>query len=128
MVFEKLKEIFGRVMPQCDPATITMDSVLATDLGVDSLNMMLLAITVEDEFKISSVFFKSYCVVCDRYMAWCKLELHSVGFSVRCSDHYRKAGYNRTDKSRKTGYLYKDSFYYKTYLCDRSRHAWMGTL
>ena len=29
-----------------------MDSVLATDLGVDSLNMMLLAITVEDEFKI----------------------------------------------------------------------------
>ena len=46
MVFEKLKEIFGRVMPQCDPATITMDSVLATDLGVDSLNMMLLAITV----------------------------------------------------------------------------------
>ena len=52
MVFEKLKEIFGRVMPQCDPATITMDSVLATDLGVDSLNMMLLAITVEDEFKI----------------------------------------------------------------------------
>ena len=52
MVFEKLKEIFGRVMPQCDPSTITMDSVLTTDLGVDSLNMMLLAITVEDEFKI----------------------------------------------------------------------------
>ena len=52
MVFEKLKEIFGRVMPQCDTSTITMDSVLTTDLGVDSLNMMLLAITVEDEFKI----------------------------------------------------------------------------
>ena len=52
MVFEKLKEIFGRVMPQCDPSTITMDSVLTTDLGVDSLNMMLLAINVEDEFKI----------------------------------------------------------------------------
>ena len=68
------------------------------------------------------------CLVLNRCLAWCKLELHSVGFSVRCSDHYRKAGYNRTDKSRKTGYLYKDSFYYKTYLCDRSRHAWMGTL
>ena len=52
MVFEKLKDIFARVMPQCDPSTITMDSVLTTDLGVDSLNMMLLAITVEDEFKI----------------------------------------------------------------------------
>ena len=58
MVFEKLKEIFGRVMPQCDPSTITMDSVLTTDLGVDSLNMMLLAITVEDEFKIR---FSSEC-------------------------------------------------------------------
>ena len=54
MVFEKLKEIFGRVMPQCDPATITMDSVLATDLGVDSLNMMLLAITVEFKIRFSS--------------------------------------------------------------------------
>ena len=52
MVFEKLKDIFARVMPQCDPSTIKMDSVLTTDLGVDSLNMMLLAITVEDEFKI----------------------------------------------------------------------------
>lgn len=52
MVFEKLKDIFARVMPQCDQSTITMDSVLTTDLGVDSLNMMLLAITVEDEFKI----------------------------------------------------------------------------
>ena len=52
MVFDKLKEIFGRVMPQCDTSTIKMDSVLTTDLGIDSLNMMLLAITVEDEFKI----------------------------------------------------------------------------
>ena len=41
---------------------------------------------------------------------------------------YRKAGYNCSDKSRKAGYLYKDSFYYKTCLCDRPRHAWMGTL
>lgn len=68
------------------------------------------------------------CLVLNRCLARCKLELHSVGFSVRCSDHYRKTGYNRTDKSRKAGYLYKDSFYHKTCLCDRSRHAWMGTL
>ena len=52
MVFEKLKEFLEGLCHKCDPATITMDSVLATDLGVDSLNMMLLAITVEDEFKI----------------------------------------------------------------------------
>lgn len=68
------------------------------------------------------------CLVLNRCLAWCKLELHSVGFSVRCSDHYRKASYNCSDKSRKAGYLYKDSFYYKTCLCDRPRHAWMGTL
>lgn len=59
MVFEKLKDIFARVMPQCDPSTITMDSVLTTDLGVDSLNMMLLAITVEDEFKSDSVLMQN---------------------------------------------------------------------
>ena len=52
MVFEKLKEIFGRVMPQCDTSTITMDSVLTTDLGVDSLNMLLLSISVEERFGI----------------------------------------------------------------------------
>lgn len=52
MIFDKLKEIFGRVMPQIDESDITMDSVLTTDLGVDSLNMMLLAISVEEEFDI----------------------------------------------------------------------------
>lgn len=52
MIFEKLKEIFERIMPQVDSAKIAMDSVLTSDLGVDSLNMMLLAISVEDEFGI----------------------------------------------------------------------------
>lgn len=52
MIFDRLKEIFGRVMPQIDETNITMDSVLTSDLGVDSLNMMLLAISVEEEFDI----------------------------------------------------------------------------
>lgn len=52
MVYEKLLEIFTRVMPQVDVSRISRDSVLTTDIGVDSLNMMLLAITVEDEFGI----------------------------------------------------------------------------
>lgn len=50
MIYEKLLEIIERVMPQTDTSKITMDSTLTGDLGVDSLNMMLLAITVEDEF------------------------------------------------------------------------------
>ncbi len=53
MIFDKLVEIFERVMPQVNTADITMDSVLSTDLGVDSLNMMLLAISVEDAFNIN---------------------------------------------------------------------------
>lgn len=52
MTFNKLVEIFQRVMPQTDASKITPESSLTSDLGIDSLNMMLLAITVEDEFKI----------------------------------------------------------------------------
>lgn len=52
MIYDQLLDIFKRVMPQMDVAKVSMESKLATDLGVDSLNLMLLAITVEDEFKM----------------------------------------------------------------------------
>ncbi len=52
MVFEKLINIFKRVMPQVNVKDIEMGSVLTSDLGVDSLNMLLLAISVEEEFGI----------------------------------------------------------------------------
>lgn len=52
MIFDKLIDILGRIMPQVDTSRINMDSVLTTDIGIDSLNLMLLAITVEDEFKV----------------------------------------------------------------------------
>ncbi len=52
MIFDKLIEILKRIMPQVDTSKITKDSVLTTDVGIDSLNLMLLAITVEDEFNI----------------------------------------------------------------------------
>lgn len=68
MIFDKLVEIFERVMPQVNTADITMDSVLSTDLGVDSLNMMLLAISVEDAFNInfeSSVRLETVKDICD---------------------------------------------------------------
>ena len=68
MIFDKLVEIFERVMPQVNTADITMDSVLTTDLGVDSLNMMLLAISVEDAFDInfeSSVRLETVKDICD---------------------------------------------------------------
>lgn len=52
MTFDILKEIFTSVMPQMDASKVTMDSVLTSDLGVDSLNMLLLSISVEERFGI----------------------------------------------------------------------------
>lgn len=49
---EKLKEILKKSMPDTDVSQITRESNLLQDLGLDSLNMMLLAIVAEDEFKI----------------------------------------------------------------------------
>lgn len=52
MIFEKLVNIFERIMPQVNTNEIKMESILTSDLGVDSLNMLLLAISVEEEFGI----------------------------------------------------------------------------
>ena len=52
MIFDKLITILQRVKPNVDISGVTMDSRLITDLGIDSLSMMLLAISVEDEFDI----------------------------------------------------------------------------
>lgn len=51
MVFDKLLEIFSNVIPEVD-SEITKDSTLFEDLGLNSLTMMLLAVSVEDEFGI----------------------------------------------------------------------------
>ena len=50
MIIEKLKEILGVVNPAIDTSDISMETKLFDDLGLDSLNMMLLAVQVEDEF------------------------------------------------------------------------------
>lgn len=52
MIFDKLIAILQRVKPNVDCSKVTMESRLITDLGIDSLSMMLLAISVEDEFDI----------------------------------------------------------------------------
>lgn len=52
MVFDKLLEIFANVIPEVDTADITKESTLFEDLGLNSLTMMLLAVSVEDEFGI----------------------------------------------------------------------------
>ncbi len=52
MVFDKLLEIFENVIPEVDTAEISEESTLFEDLGLNSLTMMLLAVSVEDEFNI----------------------------------------------------------------------------
>ena len=50
MYIEKLKEILNAVNPNICTDGITETTKLVEDLGLDSLNMMLLAVSVEDEF------------------------------------------------------------------------------
>ena len=52
MVFDKLVEIFANVIPEVESSEITPESELFEDLGLNSLTMMLLAVSVEDEFNI----------------------------------------------------------------------------
>lgn len=48
--FERLIEILRQVVPSVDPANITEDSSLTADLGLNSLTIMLLAMSIEDRF------------------------------------------------------------------------------
>jgi acyl carrier protein len=50
MIFEKLLEIFANVIPEVDTAEIKEDSKLIEDLGLNSLTMMLLAVSIEEEY------------------------------------------------------------------------------
>jgi acyl carrier protein len=45
-----LEEILKTVKPKMDPARISMDASLTTDLGIDSLSMLLLSLAIEHEF------------------------------------------------------------------------------
>ena len=51
MVFEKVRDILAKQF-EIDPATVTMDTNLVDDLGADSLAVVELIMSVEDEFGI----------------------------------------------------------------------------
>lgn len=53
MIFDKLIEIFQNVIPEVDSDDIHKDSLLVEDLGLNSLTMMLLAVSIEDEYGIT---------------------------------------------------------------------------
>lgn len=49
-IFDSLKEIILTIKPKIDLAKVTMDSSLVTDLGIDSLSMLLLSLATENKF------------------------------------------------------------------------------
>ena len=51
MEFEKLKEIIAEVL-NVDADEITMDTTFVDDLGADSLDLMDMVMSFEDEFKV----------------------------------------------------------------------------
>ncbi len=47
---EKLLSILGEVAPNVDAGSVTLDSSLTADLGLNSLSIMLLAMSIEDAY------------------------------------------------------------------------------
>ena len=67
-MFERLKKVIQSNMPDLDISSVTIDSKLIEDLGMDSIRMMMLAMSIEDEFKVQfnePVFFKTVKEVLD---------------------------------------------------------------
>ena len=51
-IFAKLQTILTQVKPKMDPAKVSMDASLTTDLAIDSLSTLLLSLAIEHEFNI----------------------------------------------------------------------------
>ncbi len=51
-VLEGLKEIISVIRPKTDLSQVGLGSELIRDLGIDSLTMMLLALAVEEKYKM----------------------------------------------------------------------------
>ena len=51
MVFEKIKEILAEQL-DADAEDMTMDTNIAKDLGADSLDVVELLMSIEDEFEV----------------------------------------------------------------------------
>jgi len=50
-IFEGLKEVISTVKPKLDLSGVNMDSSLSTELGIDSLSMLLMSLAIENKFQ-----------------------------------------------------------------------------
>ena len=53
MIFEKVQKLLAEALNIDDPSTITMQSNIVQDLGADSLDMVELLMSLEDNFGIT---------------------------------------------------------------------------
>ena len=51
-ILEDLKEILLLIKPSLDLSTVNEDTQLISDIGLDSLTIMLLSLAIENKFKI----------------------------------------------------------------------------
>ena len=52
-MFERLLKLIQDNMPDADLSKATVDSRLVEDLGMDSIGMMMLSMSIEDEFGVT---------------------------------------------------------------------------
>ena len=74
-MYERLLKLIQENLPDADLSKATMNSRLMEDLGMDSIGMMMLSMSIEDEFGVQfdePVFFKTVKDVLD----W--LEAHAT--------------------------------------------------
>ena len=64
-MLNRLKEILGKVLPDVDMSTVTLDTRLIDDLGFDSLAMMMMAMELEDAFNFKFTEFVRFETVGD---------------------------------------------------------------
>lgn len=49
-VFEQLKSVIAQSVPEIDIETVTLESSLKNNLGLDSLSTMMISMLIEEEF------------------------------------------------------------------------------
>lgn len=65
---EKLMELLLRVNPSIDPESVTMESDIQADLGLQSFELVLLMMDIEDTFHVTigeDAVFSRVADVCD---------------------------------------------------------------
>ena len=64
-ILSKLVDVLHVLKPKLDLSAVGEESRLVLDLGIDSLSMMLMALAIEDAFKISFDATVSFTTVGD---------------------------------------------------------------